>query len=1630
MAIEIGVRIMNRYLLKKVARALIQFSFGFSACIMSFSASSQSVSDYDAVPPLLAESATPMVMLAMSNDHQLFYKAYTDFDDLDGDGFADTTYNHNFEYVGYFDSYKCYSYDTTQKMFVPGAVTENKYCDAVTSNGWSGNFLNWATMTRIDEVRKVLYGGLRSADTDTATVLERSFLPNDAHSFAKYYNGSDLGKLTPFGNLTTGADSADSGITICNTTRQVGPVLSQNSTEPPLARVAAGNYALWAANERWQCMYKSEQDKSNDNNYSTTGIRAKSSNPTTLNRAAQSDGTTVPDYVVRVSACVSGLIGREDCKQYPNGNYKPIGILQRFGDNQSVMWGLLTGSYKKNKSGGVLRKNIGFVTDEVNVGTDGTFKSAPATGGIINTINKLRLVNYQFANNNSSGDNDGTYNAADTCKWGRNTFVDGECANWGNPFSEILLECYRYFAGKGPNSAFDADDSTLLPGLTRQTSWNNPQAADTACASLNVIAFNASTVSYDADQLAGVFDLNTAKTAQQLTKTVGDGEGITGQYYFVGENGSVIPGENNQLCTAKKITDLGLVEGTCPDAPRLDGSYRAAGIAYHANTVDLRPDITDKQTVTTYGVTLAPALPNIALTAPNGKRVAILPACRNASIGGNCGLVDFKVVSQSVTGTKSTGKFYVNWEDSEQGGDYDQDMAGVLSYELTSTSLVITTDVFVESTPYKLGFGFIVAGTKEDGFHTISGVDGYSGYGCVNCLVTDTAKSKTFELGTTVEGSSVVKLLEQPLYYASKWGGFVDIDGDGKPSLAREWDQRNNSTGVNGTDGQPDNYFFATNPNQLKNQLTNILVSILDRTASGTSAAVVTNTGTGEGAIFQALYNPRFSAANGVDAVDWVGTLNALFIDSYGFIREDNAAPRGQLTSADNIIDIFYNPVRQKTQVQRYVVGADGTQGAAIGAPVDVLDIKPIWSAREELGKVDDYVTQRANYSDKANTGRYILTGIDLDGDGQIGMNSSQEETFDFVPSVFANNGTGQYYRLLGLKSANASDAEKIVRYIRGDDVAGYRNRRIDVNGDGNLNPVLLGDIVNSSPISVGRPSSGFDLAFGDETYREFRQKYQNRRQVVYVGANDGMLHAFNAGFFNASTLTYEKNLNGETAHPLGAELWSYIPYNVLPHLQWLTMPNYPHVFYVDGAIKSFDVNIFPEDETHPKGWGTILVVGLRFGGGDFALDPANDGDSDTSNDITLRSSYVVLDITDPERPPKVLAEITHPDIGYTVAEPALIKRRSANALTGSYAKSDLEFNDWYLVFGSGPAGSTAAGREKALSSAVSDKTAKLFVYDLVGKSLSVKDLGESNSFIGGIQSADWTRDYIDDAIYFGVVSGEVSNAGGKLMRGILNYSASGLSLKTGQILDVTTQPFSATPLTVRDRLGAYWVYSGTGRFYVVEDNFTTAQQSYYGIKEPQVGARVDDAVVEKTNLINTTDIRVFTDGAIDSKKNPGTAISLKGLTKPAKTFMDVFEAVQRNSGWYFDFERLRSRNITQAVISDQSLVFTEYQPSGLKCQPEGYGFLNAPHMQAGIPGVFAPIGTVPSSVNGAGAEEVKLSDSLGLGSPSSPSIHQRGDGKKVAVVQTSTGELTSNIIEAGATQGQRESWRELMINW
>lgn len=157
-----------------------------------------------------------------------------------------------------------------------------------------------------------------------------------------------------------------------------------------------------------------------------------------------------------------------------------------------------------------------------------------------------------------------------------------------------------------------------------------------------------------------------------------------------------------------------------------------------------------------------------------------------------------------------------------------------------------------------------------------------------------------------------------------------------------------------------------------------------------------------------------------------------------------------------------------------------------------------------------------------------------------------------------------------------------------------------------------LGDLIHSAPQVVASPSDRYDAKYGDLSYQAYLVKYANRRQVIYAGANDGMLHAFNGGYYHpgddpatgtsGSPITehgwFTRTPTDNSAGPLlGDELWGFIPQQLLPHLQWLTRTDYQHVYYVDLQPTIADVRIFTPDVDHPNGWGTILIGGMRLGG-------------------------------------------------------------------------------------------------------------------------------------------------------------------------------------------------------------------------------------------------------------------------------------------------------------------------------------------------------------------------------------------------------------------------------------------------
>ncbi|WP_175546995.1 pilus assembly protein [Modicisalibacter ilicicola] len=774
------------------------------------------------IPPNAKANVDPRSMIVMSRDHQLFFKAYTDWSDIDNDGIIDDTYKSSINYYGYFDSQSCYEYSDALEngAFKRVKATNDDYtCPG--NKHWSGNFLNWVSMTRMDILRKVLYGGKRLRDTvaDT-TILERAYLPYDAHSFVKVVSDQNiLNKNTPL--------NGESSFSFCNTTGYTGNKQSKDIDKPPLLRVAEGKWDNWASNERWQCLWKNERRQ---------GEQGK--------RPEEDDGD---EYRVRIEVCTEAVTSTDECTLYSGSVYpKPTGLLHEFADG--VDFGLFSGSYEKNLSGGVLRANTKKFSEEFDAGS-GVFISDFT--GIVSNINAFRVSRYSYS--------DGTYNSTDDCRWEKklSELDNGECSSWGNPLAEMTQEALRYLAGKSPNEDFqvrtestseDKVETGYVKGLT-SPSWNNDVGADW-CAAQSMVIINSSEASFDADELGS--DLISGSDIAEWTNRVAQQENLSGKY-FVGENGT----DTDRLCSAKNVSDSNFddLQGLCPASPGLKGSYNIAGLAHYAfkNPIVKNPeDDSQGNTISTYAVRLSANTPVIDLGA-----VKIVPACENKDSGGRCAIVDFRPIT---IGSES-GSFDITWEDSEFGGDYDSDLEMRFSYELDTrkNELTITTDVVHESASARMGVGYVLSGTDarfEDpkdpgskttttyssGFIAHSGIEGYDGSLCDKCEVSDKPSTQRYRIAAGGSASE----LKPPLYYAAKYGNISDKDSSGA-------------------------YFEVNQVDQLVGALRSVFTQVQNsgkRTGSGLGFSA-----SGNDRVFQTLYD---------NTEGWVGDLLAFDTDAEG----------------------------------------------------------------------------------------------------------------------------------------------------------------------------------------------------------------------------------------------------------------------------------------------------------------------------------------------------------------------------------------------------------------------------------------------------------------------------------------------------------------------------------------------------------------------------------------------------------------------------------------------------------------------------------------------------------------------------------------------------------------------------
>ncbi len=1519
--------------------------------------SSQVMSDYLAVPPYISESAPPMVMFVMSKDHKSFYKAYNDVSDIDEDGTIDSTYKDGIHYYGYFDSNKCYNYQSNR--FEPvGTVNSpgsNHYC----SGRWSGNFLNWATMARIDIIRKVLYGGYRSEDTTSRTVLSRTTLPRDAHSWAKVYDGADISSLIPF---------SWNSITLCNTNT------SETETSS-LIYVKNGLYPYTASTEGKQCR-----------------------------KQYQGGSNLSPNYTYNADVLVCNDATGEDCETYVQGasspRYKPVGLLQEFGvnrngtpdttdDTANMHFGLITGSYRSNVSGGVLRSNISDVpVNEIATDTGIVL----GTSKIIKNINSFRVSQYNY--------NTGWYDKGGSegrCVPGEPTILsNGTCTSWGNPIGEMLYETIRYFKGtKACTSQYKTNNpDTGINGLSVENSWDDPYQNFPTCSKPFALILSDSYPSYDSDDLPGAnWGSFSGSDTPNVTTLVDDSDMNSIESIntvIVGESG----GTNDRKCTEKSGSNFKSIRGLCVEEPTKQGAYYTPALAWHARTTDLNT-VEGEQYMHTYAVATGSPLPTIDLRA-NGNTAYLIPAfhdgCPDTSYPG-CGspgaggddskgeLVDFQICQNDADWSAEQLNGYENcydilWDDAEYGWDYELDIRYRIYTKINGNIVTVKTKGLYAAAGHLDYAGYYITGVDNPGEYLDIKCGGGAGFS--DCDSYTGNETPVVERSFSITGSSA-SILKGPLWYAAKYGGFKDDNNNDVPDLQKEWDKNN--------DGTPDTYFNASNPLNLKKQLTKALLSISAQASSGTSVSVLATTGDGDGAVYQAYYYPEKVDEDSGNARSWLGNLRSFFVDRYGNLREDTLKNETLDLSDDMIIEMSYDPL-DGTQVNKYVdSNGDGVKDSATPAVItDIDNIKSIWEAGEKLWSRDA-------------SSRLIYTST----------NGSTTQLFTSGAAA-----TLKPY----LRAADDAEAADIIDWVRGEDLAGYRSRTLKLDS-GPAKVWKLGDIVHSTPTNVGRPMENYDLLYNDSSYTTYRKTHINRKQVVYVGANDGMLHAFNAGCFDQETYTFHEDVDGNSckggSDGLGEELWAFIPRGLLPHLKWLTDTDYSHVYYVDLKPKITDVKIFDADADHPGGWGTILIGGFRLGGKDISWNSGGTG-------YDASPEYFALDITVPETP-RLLWTFKDPQLGLSMSFP-------------SVARVD---DTWFVTFGSG------AKNYDIYSNFTTLQKGRVFVLQISGAGATNGVISDwTEDVTDGSKGHFWKRDtpstsltaYLSDPISVDVdIDNDVDvlyiaeniktgASWNSLMHRVTTDQSSTVdpdwiistlgNVNTIAGIKDNVKIISSAPAAAMDDRANLWVYFGTGQYIGSFDKNQTATGGFYAIKD---GCWKGDCSTTFSDFLDVSKAVVKTDGSVTDVQGTCAAgiDTWPKLLKASNSvdcegwamyFSDVVEDKDFQDTTIF-LNHSGERLVSKPLVLGGIVSWATFIPGLDECATEGESNAYAVYYKTGT---ATPGYIFENQKNQANpTDEVARIGYLGKGMPSSPSAQVTSDGSTKVFFQQSTGAILTS---------------------
>jgi type IV pilus assembly protein PilY1 len=365
------------------------------------------------------------------------------------------------------------------------------------------------------------------------------------------------------------------------------------------------------------------------------------------------------------------------------------------------------------------------------------------------------------------------------------------------------------------------------------------------------------------------------------------------------------------------------------------------------------------------------------------------------------------------------------------------------------------------------------------------------------------------------------------------------------------------------------------------------------------------------------------------------------------------------------------------------------------------------------------------------------------------------------------------------------TNAHDVLHYLRGDSALEQRN-----GGTFRNRTWVLGDIVDSAPLYVGPPAN----SSSDPTYVAFEATYANRPPVIYVGANDGMLHAFDA--------------------TTGDERFAFIPHGVWSNLVNLVNPYYneQHRFYINGSPQATDVKFANNS------WHTVLVSNESQGGNSlFALDVSNPAGLNTESALSAA----------------VLWEFTDADMGNSFSTPSIVNTNAG----------------WLAIFGNGydsPNGipvlyavniQTGALVEKIklcnaeagmCNAAVTNGLSSVTVVNSSGQLTQPNNL----VYAGDLQGNMWRID--------------ISNVNPAQWAASVLFQARDPS---GNPQPITTAP--AVTLNPRyPGLQGTMVFVGTGQLLGAGDLSNTQIQSFYGVYDPPAGYA---SPIERAGLVAQT---------------------------------------------------------------------------------------------------------------------------------------------------------------------------------